>query len=161
MRSLSSDLINIILGVLASLFVSLIVICSNSIISFELADVFFISSLILCISTFYFGFKALPQRKSYEYECKVIENDANNKPEEIMKKIKENNKTRIAFGTFKKYAWYFIISISLSCLALCIGSYLDATNNSKVTELGIKKSSCAKDSGLESICPGTSKCNKN
>jgi len=127
MKNLNYNLLNILLGVLASFLVSIFIIISNAItvkVSESWIYIFFyFGSLISCLLAFRYGFLTLRERKAYEIECERIHQDKNIEDKENA--IKEDPRAENAFVFFKSQVVPFLICIAVSFLTLGIGAFIE------------------------------------
>lgn len=129
MKQFNSDLINLLLGVIVSLFISMFLLFMDISLLRNLSSVVCaILGFVVCLFSIYAGSRALEGRRSYEDECDKIYKDEKIPMEKKEFIIKGTIKVINAFDDFKKKFYLFLGCVLLSFFFFGISKFSDSVN---------------------------------
>ena len=129
MKQFNSDLINLLLGVVVSLFISMFLLFMDISLLRNLSSVVCaILGFVVCSFSIYAGSRALEGRRSYEDECDKIYKDEKIPMEKKESTIKGTIKVINAFDDFKKKFYLFGGCVLFSFFFFGISKFSDSVN---------------------------------
>lgn len=134
MKMLNSDLINLLLGVLVSLFISMFFLFLDiSLLKNTCSVICAILGFVFCLISIYVGSKVLVSRRLYEHECDEVYKDKKISEEEKEYTIKNKERVVNAFNGFKKEFKSFSVLVFISFLFFGISKCSDSMNKDSIT----------------------------